>query len=94
MSNPKTNLFTANLQGNIGSQTCFHIDNFLSHMIKLAYKRPDRIKLVMTVPLSQGYATPPCCSAKTSRMDATSDNNAPTISMRFHARFSIIEWKK
>ncbi len=53
-SNPKTNLFTASLQGNMGSQTESDIDSSLSHVMKPAHRRPDKMKLAMTAPLFQG----------------------------------------
>lgn len=70
----------------MGSQTAFfRSESALSQPTKMTQRIPDSTKDAMMGALSHGYSTPACSSAKTNRMEAARDVNAPRKSTRFQA---------
>jgi hypothetical protein len=61
----------------MGSQTLFVMESLRSQTMKTIQQVPDSTKEAMTPALFQGYSTPACSKAKTSRMEATSEVSAP-----------------
>jgi hypothetical protein len=84
-NNPKTKRLQASLQGNSGSQTLFLNESPLSQPTKTIQPRPESTNDAMTGALFQGYSTPACSRAKTRRMEAANEANAPRKSIRLHA---------